>query len=220
MPSVYLVDDDPAVLRALSRVLKQEGFGVETFASAEGFLASPARSASGCLVLDVSMPGIDGLDLQKHLAEAGGTMPIVFVTGHGDIPMSVQAMKAGAADFLTKPVSSDALIGAVRKALRDHEAVRAAREEVAELVQRFASLTEREKEVVSGLVRGKLNKQIAGDLGVVEQTVKFHRARVMERMRARTLAELMHMVARLASGAPGTLPAHGDGAPPAPREMR
>ncbi len=219
MQIVYLVDDDPAVLRALSRVLKAEGFAVETFPSAEAFLSSPA-SSDGCLVLDVTMPGIDGLDLQGRLAEAGRTMPIVFVTGHGDIPMSVRAMKAGAADFLTKPVSSDALIGAVRKALRDHEVVRASREEVAELAQRFGSLTEREREVLAALAQGKLNKQIAGDLGVVEQTIKFHRARIMERMQARTIAELMHMAARLATGMPGAAPGSDGGMSRMPRERR
>lgn len=203
MHVVYLVDDDPAILRALSRVLKEEGLCVETFASAEAFLSLRDPSSHGCLVLDVTMPGMDGLDLQRRLAEAGRSMPIVFVTGHGDIPMSVRAIKAGAADFLTKPVSSDALVGAVRSALCDHEATRVAREEIAELAQRFASLTERECEVLAALAQGKLNKQIAGDLGIVEQTVKFHRARIMERMQARTIAELMHMAARLAGNAPG-----------------
>jgi len=204
MPAVYLVDDDDAILRALTRVLRLEGFAVEAFASAEAFLSRPDRSSDGgCLVLDVTMPGLGGLDLQTRLADAGRSMPIVFLTGHGDIPMSVRAIKAGAADFLTKPVAAAVLVRAVRRALEEHERTRAAQEEVAELVRRFESLTGREREVLSRLAQGRLNKQIAGDLGIVEQTVKFHRARIMERMQARTVAELMHMAARLPAGVRG-----------------
>lgn len=204
VPAVYLVDDDAAILRALTRVLREEGFAVEAFASAEAFLSRRgAAPDGGCLVLDVTMPGLGGLDLQARLAEAGGSMPIVFLTGHGDIPTSVRAIKAGAADFLTKPVAADVLVRAVRKALDEHARTRAAQEEVAELARRFESLTEREREVLSRLVQGRLNKQVAADLGIVEQTVKFHRARIMERMQARTVAELMHMAARLAVGVRG-----------------
>jgi FixJ family two-component response regulator len=199
--TVYLVDDDPAVRKALSRVLREEGFGVEAFDSAEAFLERPGDRRDGCLVLDVTLPGLDGLELQQRLAEAGRKLPIVFVTGHGDIPMSVKAIKAGAADFLTKPVQAQALLAAVRSAIEQHRVVRAAQADAAKLRERLASLTPREREVLAALVAGRLNKQIASDLGVVEQTVKFHRARIMERMQARTVAELMHFAAQLGIGA-------------------
>jgi len=195
--TVFLVDDDPAVSRALSRVLREEGLEVETFPSAEAFLARPGPTAEGCLVLDVTMPGIDGIELQRRLAESGQSLPTVFVTGHGDIPMSVQAMKAGAADFLTKPVQARALVAAIRAAIAQDASARQARAADAELRERLATLTPREREVLTGLAAGKLNKQIAADLGVVEQTVKFHRSRIMERMQAKTVAQLMHIAARL-----------------------
>jgi FixJ family two-component response regulator len=195
---VYLVDDDPGVLTALSRVLREEGWQVETFASAEAFLAShrdPARG--GCLVLDVSMPGLDGLDLQRRLIETGDSLPIVFVTGHGDIPTSVRAMKGGAVDFLTKPVRAAALAAAVRAAIERHASQQSSRAGMDALRQRAATLTPREREVLAAVAAGKLNKQIAADLGIVEQTVKFHRAHIMERMQVKTVAELMHVTARL-----------------------
>ncbi len=196
-PIVSIVDDDPLVARALGRLLREEGWDTRSFASAEAFLADDHPSVPGCLLLDVQLPGLDGLSLQRRLNEQGMSLPIVFLTGHGDIPMTVTALKAGAEDFLTKPVDGAQLIVAVRAALeRDREA-RAATERAAALRQRFASLTAREREVLVGLVKGKLNKQIAADLGIVEQTVKFHRARIMERMQARTVAELMHLTARL-----------------------
>jgi len=200
MPTVFLVDDDPGVRRSLSRVLREEGFEVVCYESAEAFLARPDTTARGCLVLDVTMPGLDGLTLQRRLSEGGQTGPIVFLTGYGDIPMSVRAIKAGAADFLTKPVASETLVAAVRAAIEQYSVAREAEDEAAELARRFGSLTAREREVLTALVNGKLNKQIAADLGVVEQTVKFHRARIMERMRARTVAELMHMAAKLGVG--------------------
>jgi FixJ family two-component response regulator len=195
--TIFLVDDDAAVRKALSRVLRQAGWTVETFASAEAFLARPDRSRRGCLVLDVSMPGLDGLALQRRLAAEGDGLPVVFLTGHGDIAMSVQAIKAGAADFLTKPVDSEALLRAVRAASDEDASSRRTRADVAEMEHRLATLTSREREVLVAVVKGKLNKQIAADLGIVEQTVKFHRARIMERMQTRTVAELMHMAARL-----------------------
>jgi len=195
--TVFLVDDDPAVSRALSRVLREEGLQVETFQSAEAFLARQGRRAEGCLVLDVTMPGIDGIELQRRLAESGQSLPTVFVTGHGDIPMSVQAMKAGAADFLTKPVEARALVAAIRAAIAQDASARRARAAEAELRQRLATLTPRERQVLAGLAAGKLNKQIAADLGVVEQTVKFHRSRIMERMQAKTVAQLMHIAAQV-----------------------
>jgi len=199
--TIFLVDDDRSVLKALSRVLREEGFNVETFESAEAFLALPEQRPDGCLVLDVTMPGVDGLELQRRLAETGRSLPIVFLSGHGDIPMSVRAIKAGATDFLTKPVQAGALIAAVRSAIEDDASARRALVGASELRQRVASLTAREREVLAALVAGKLNKQIAADLGVVEQTVKFHRARIMERMHAKTSAELMHIAGRLGIGA-------------------
>jgi FixJ family two-component response regulator len=215
--AVYLVDDDPGVLRALSRVVREAGWRVEAFESAEAFLARRDPQMEGCLVLDVTMPGLDGLELQRRLAETGESLPIVFVTGHGDIPMSVRAIKAGATDFLTKPVESEALLTAVRSAMVGAARSRQARAETAELGRRLALLTARERQVLSALAEGKLNKQIAAELGVVEQTVKFHRARIMERMRASTVAELMHIVARaggVAAGVPST-PVPASPKPPA-----
>jgi FixJ family two-component response regulator len=197
VPTIFLVDDDPSVLKALSRVLREDGFSVETFESSEAFLARPSQAAEGCLVLDVTMPGLDGLELQRRLRAAGESLPIVFITGHGDIPMSVRAIKAGATDFLTKPVEARSLVAAVRVALEQHASMRTALADTADLRRRLASLTPREREVLGGLAAGKLNKQIAADLGIVEQTVKFHRARIMERMRAKTAAELMHIAGRL-----------------------
>src|SRR4051812_35625261 len=201
--TVFLVDDDPAVSRALSRALREDGLHVETFDSAKEFLARPGSRPDGCLVLDVTMPGIDGIELQRRLAATGQSIPIVFLTGHGDIPMSVRAIKAGAADFLQKPVEVRVLVAAIEKAMTQDTAVRQSRAFEAELRQRLTTLTPRECEVLAALAAGKLNKQIAADLGVVEQTVKFHRGRIMERMRAKTVAELMHIAARLGiNGAP------------------
>ena len=194
---VFLVDDDPGVLKALSRVLREAGYAVETYESAESFLARYRAGSEGCLVLDVSMPGLDGLELQRFLASEGELLPIVFVTGRGDIPMSVRAMKAGASDFLTKPVRANALLAAVHSAIEQGAIARRARAETEDLRRRLQSLTAREREVLAALAGGKLNKQIAADLGVVEQTVKFHRAQIMERMQEKTIAELMHIAARL-----------------------
>lgn len=194
---IYLVDDDPSVLTAHARMLRAHGWTVEAFESAEAFLARPTPQAQGCLVLDVSMPGLDGLQLQQRLSDAGQAMPIVFLTGHGNIPMTVQALKAGATDFLEKPVTAEALIAAVRTALAKGEAWRRASAETTLYEQRLAKLSAREREVLVGIVNGRLNKQIAVDLGIVEQTVKFHRARIMQRMEANTVAELMLMAARL-----------------------
>jgi FixJ family two-component response regulator len=196
-PTVHLVDDDPQVARALARMLREHGFRTTAFDSAEAFLAQCDTSAPGCLVLDVNLPGLDGLALQRQLAEGGRPLPIVFLTGHGDIPMSVKAVKAGAVDFLTKPVAADVLVAAVRAGVAQDARSREARAESAARRKRLASLTAREREVLAGLVAGKLNKQIAADLGIVEPTVKFHRARIMERMQVHTIAELMHVVARL-----------------------
>ena len=199
-PIVFIVDDDPALLKSLSRLLKEEGWLVETYESAEAFLARRDPQAPGCLLLDVTLPGLDGLELQRRLAEAGQALPIVFLTGHGDIPMSVRAIKAGAADFLTKPVTAEALFAAVRAAIAEDASARQDRADVAQLEQRFSTLTPREREVLVAVAKGRLNKQIAADLGIVEQTVKFHRARIMERMQAKTAAELMLIAATLGIG--------------------
>ena len=213
--SVFLVDDDPGVRKALARVLRGEGWRVETFESAEAFLARPDPLGPGCLVLDVALPGLDGLELQRRIAEAGNALPVVFLTGHGDIPMSVRAIKAGAVDFLTKPVKAQALLEAVRMAVDQDASVRQAQAGTADIARRLASLTPREREVLAAVASGKLNKQIAADLGIVEQTVKFHRARIMERMQARTTAELMHIAARLGIGRePSAADARDAGSPP------
>jgi FixJ family two-component response regulator len=197
-PMIRLVDDDPQVLRAQSRLLREHGFRTACFDSAEAFLAQHESSdVGGCLVLDVGLPGLDGLALQSELSKAGIALPIVFVTGVGDIPSSVKAIKAGAVDFLTKPVPAQALLAAVRTALEQDARARVTLHEVVTIRQRYAGLSGREREVLAGLVAGKLNKQIAAELGIAEATVKFHRARLMDHMRARTVAELMHLAARL-----------------------
>lgn len=196
-PTVFLVDDDPQVLKAHARLLSGHGFRTTTFESAEAFLAQHSATARGCLLLDVSMPGLGGLELQRRLAAAGRSLPIIFLTGAADIPISVQAMKAGAVDFLTKPVEAATLVAAVRAAIEHDAQVRQAQDADGALRQRYASLSVREREVLAGLTAGKLNKQIAADLGITEATVKFHRARLMDRMNAQTVAELMHLAARL-----------------------
>jgi len=199
-PIVFLVDDDPGVLGALTRVFRADGWRVETFASAEAFLARERPWPYGCIVLDVAMPGLNGLELQRSLAATGESLPIVFISGDGSIPMSVQAIKSGATDFLTKPVPADVLVAAVRAAIDQDAAARRTRAGTAALRERLATLPPREREVLAALAAGKLNKEIAAELGVVEQTIKFHRARVMERMRAKTVAELMHIAAQLGIG--------------------
>lgn len=195
--TLFVVDDDAAVRTSLARMLRADGWRVDTFESAEDFLAGHEAGQPACLVLDLSLPGLDGLELQQRLAADDRMLPIVFLSGHGDIPMTVRAIKAGATDFLTKPVSAEDLLAAVRKAIAEGESARQASAQRAELGQRLALLSQREREVLRGLVKGRLNKQIAADLGIVEQTVKFHRARIMERMQARTIAQLMHIAARL-----------------------
>ena len=209
--TVFVVDDDPSVLTALARLLRQAGWNVETYESAESFLARPDPQRPGCLVLDVSLPGLDGLELQRRQSESAQALPIVFLTARGDIPMSVRAVKAGAVDFLTKPVKSEALFRAVRAALEQEADARVARSANSELHHRFEALTPREREVLAAIAAGRLNKQIAGDLGIVEQTVKFHRSRIMERMQAKTVAELMHIAARL--GIDGEAPVRHNSGP-------
>ena len=196
---VQVVDDDAAVRTALSRLLRAHGYEVETFASAEALLARRGGRTAVCLVLDVSLPGLDGLALQKTLASEEAP-PIVFLTGHGDIPMTVRAIKAGAVDFLSKPVGSEVLLAAVRSAAEQFASRERTSGDLTELRARHAALSEREREVLASLAEGKLNKQVAADLGIVEQTVKFHRARIMARMRANSAAELMLMAAKLGLG--------------------
>ena len=197
------MDDDPAVLKSLARLLRAENWRVETFESAEAFLGGWNSAAPGCVVLDVDLPGLDGLELQRRLSEAGSELPIVFLSGQGDIPMTVRAMQAGALDFLTKPVSAAALLAAVRTAVDRDVAARLAKLNASELHQRFERLSKREREVLHAVTAGKLNKQIAADLGIAEQTVKFHRARIMERTQAKTTAELMAMAGALGIGPHG-----------------
>jgi FixJ family two-component response regulator len=196
-PIVFLVDDDPQVLRAHARLMREHALATATFESAEAFLAEHDASRPGCLVLDLNLPGLDGLALQRRLAERGSSRPIIFLTGYGDIPTSVRAIKAGAVDFLTKPVAGEILLAAVRNALAQDAQAREADSVDAALRQRAASLTAREREVLQRLAAGKLNKQIAGELDISEATVKFHRSRLMERMQAHTVAELMRFAARL-----------------------
>jgi FixJ family two-component response regulator len=196
-PTVFVVDDDAAVRKALARLLASAGYRTEAFASAEELLARTAFDAVGCIVLDVQMPGLNGLELQQALATRDRHLPIVFITGHGDIPMSVRAMKAGAVDFLPKPFDDDELLKAVALALNKSQAEQNEQIEIAEIRRRLSTLTPREREVFCHVVAGQLNKQAAGDLGVVEKTIKIHRARVMEKMGAGSLAELVMMAARI-----------------------
>jgi FixJ family two-component response regulator len=198
--TVFLLDDEPRMVKALTRLLTAEGFTVRGFTSAKTFLESYRADDVSCLVLDVAMPELNGLDLQERLTHRGILLPIVFLTGHGDIPMSVQAVKAGAVDFLTKPVNDADLLRAVRAALQRAAEQRAVETEMAVLRQRYASLTPREREVMAHVVAGQLNKQIAGDLGTGEQTIKVHRARVMEKMAVDSLADLVRAGERLGLG--------------------
>jgi FixJ family two-component response regulator len=193
---VYIVDDEPAVLKAITRLLGAAGFRTAAFKSPEAFLEQYEGEARGCLLLDVSMPGLNGIQLQQALIEKNCALPIIFLTGRGDIPTSVQAMKHGAADFLTKPVDENVLIAAVRHALAHESASRAARAELAELRGRLATLTPRETGVLGHVIAGRLNKQIAVVLGTTEKTVKVHRARVMEKMQVHSLAELVRLSGR------------------------
>jgi FixJ family two-component response regulator len=196
-PIVGLIDDEPRMLRALQRLLTLEGFQVRTFASAEAFLVCPPEERVDCLVLDVSMPGLSGLDLQARLKQAGRSLPIVFLTGQGDIPMSVRAIQAGAINFLTKPVNDADLLDAVRAALIEAGRLQAEESELAGLRERLARLTPREHEVLRHVIAGKPNKQIAADLGTGEQTIKVHRMRVTEKLGMASVAELVRAASRL-----------------------
>jgi FixJ family two-component response regulator len=197
-PTVFLVDDDPSVLRALTRLLDSEGFKTCPFATPQSFLDHHDPDLLGCIILDVAMPDLTGLELQSRLGASGeGAQPIIFISGQSDIPTSVSAMRQGAIDFLTKPVDAPVLLAAVRTAIERSESSLKSRRERQSLEGRFASLTPREKQVFTGVVAGRLNKQIAGDLGIVEKTVKVHRASVMQKMCVRTFADLVHLADRI-----------------------
>jgi FixJ family two-component response regulator len=197
MPIVFIVDDDVSVRESLELLVRNENWKPETFASAQEFLNHPRNLAPSCLVLDLSLPGLNGLELQKQLAVAHIDMPIIFITGYGDVPKSVQAMKAGALEFLTKPLDNDALISAIRKALERSRLALARNAEMHELCARYASLTSREKQVMALVVSGLLNKQVGGELGISEITVKAHRGQVMQKMKADSLATLVKLAAKL-----------------------
>jgi len=196
-PIVFVVDDDVSIRAAIKNLLRSVGLDVETFATAQEFLSAKRADVPSCLVLDVRLPGVSGLDLQRQLAEARIEMPIVFITGHGDIPMSVRAMKAGAVEFLTKPFRDQDLLDAVQHAIDAERAARAQRAEVAGLRERHQSLSPREQEVMALVVRGLLNKQIAAAVGTTEATVKLHRGKMMHKMQADSLADLIRMAERL-----------------------
>jgi len=188
---VFVVDDDPSVRRSLQRLLRTAGYPTETFGSVADFLSREHHSGAGCLVLDVRLPEISGLEASEKLSQANYYLPTVFITGHADVPTSVRAMKGGAVDFLSKPVRDDDLLAAVRTALDQERQERRIRREVDQILQRVASLTPREHEVFRYVVAGELNKRIAGLLGVGEKTIKVHRARVMQKMQTATLAALV-----------------------------
>ena len=190
---IAVVDDDPSVRRGLQRLIRSLGWEAEAFASAQDFLASAQAASSSCLVLDLQLPGLSGLDLQKRMAEIGLEIPIIFLTGHGNIPASVQAMKAGAIEFLTKPVDEQDLVRAIQEAIeRDHR-TRQQHADMRDLRDRYESLTAREQEIMQQVVSGLLNKQIAAELEITEFTVKFHRGHIMRKMRADSLADLVRM---------------------------
>ena len=192
-PTVFVIDDDPSVLKSLGRLLKSLGFETETFASAELFLARKHYDGVGCIVLDVRMPGLSGMDLQDELSRADYSMPIVFITGHGNIPMSVQAMKKGAVNFLAKPFDDEELLQAVREAIEKDRKAKAERAEVHDTLKRIEQLTPREQEVLRYVITGMLNKQIALKLDIAEKTVKVHRGRIMEKLRVDSVADLVRL---------------------------
>ena len=192
-PIIFVIDDDPSVRKSLSRLLRSVGHAVETFSSAEEFLSREHFDGIGCIILDVQMPGLSGMDLQVELGKAEYSMPIVFITGHGDIPMSVEAMKRGAVHFLTKPFDDNDLLRAMREAIEKDRKAKAGQAEVQDLRRRISLLTPREYEILRHVITGSLNKQIAFTLNIAEKTVKIHRGRVMEKLRVDSVAELVRL---------------------------
>jgi len=193
LPTVFIVDDDPAIRFAMQALMESVNLGHEIFSSGDEFLEQADEQRAGCLVLDIRMPGLGGLELQQELLDRGNTIPIIFITGHGDVPMAVEAMQKGAVDFIQKPFRDQDLLDRVSEAIKTDEERREARQRHAEVTERIGRLTKREKEVFNLVVTGKPNKIIAYDLGVSQRTVEIHRARVMEKMQARSLADLVKM---------------------------
>jgi FixJ family two-component response regulator len=196
-PIVFVVDDDVSVRESLESLIRCEGWQPKTFASAQEFLACPRVPVPSCLVLDVSLPGLNGLDLQKRVASERTDVPIIFITGYGDVPMTVQAMKAGAVEFLTKPFNDDVLLAAILAALERSRVALGIEAEMRVLRDRYESLSQRERQVMALVVSGLLNKQVGGELGISEITVKAHRGKVMQKMKADSLADLVRMASRL-----------------------
>jgi FixJ family two-component response regulator len=205
-PRVFVVDDDPSVRKAVSRFLRSAGWRADAFASAAEFLKFDRPDAPSCLILDVQLPDLGGLELQHALAEGHVALPIIFITGHGDIPITVQAMKAGAVDFLTKPIDDEALLRAVEQAIQQDAKQREATLDISEIWGCFESLSPREREVLGYVVAGRLNKQIANRLGITEKTIKVHRGQVMRKMQARSLADLVRRAEKIGVLGPEELP--------------
>jgi len=201
-PVVFIVDDDISVRESLELLIRSQGWQAETFESAKEFLDRPRVLVPSCLVLDVSLPGLNGLELQKRVAAERTEMPIIFITGHGNVPMSVEAMKAGAIEFLTKPFSKDVLLSAIRSALHRSGTALGEKAEMQILAERYASLTPREREVMTLVISGLLNKQVGGELGIHENTVKYHRAQTMQKMKAGSLPDLVRMAGKLGLAVP------------------
>ena len=198
-PIVFIVDDDNSVRKALTRLVKSVDLTVEAFASADDFLKRDSHNGPACLVLDIRMPGLSGLDLQDELVAAGRTLPIIFISAHGNIPLSVRAMKAGAVDFIEKPFEDQTLLDAIHQSLKKDRQAKLGQAELREIQRRVDSLTPREREVFAHVVSGKLNKQIAFELGTTERTIKAHRSRVMKKMQAKSLADLIRLAEKVIS---------------------